>query len=158
MAEGDEPVTLALPGGPGNNNSGLLDLAVRREEGANGVSGGLRAEAADEELALALVAVGDSADVGEDARLAAGHGGGDDVAELVEGEGVNDFTAIFRRQFDRRDGGGEGAVLVRLPLLVGRIHQSIDLAAGSDGALTRQKVKESGATDMAVDRASAYLY
>ncbi|KAM2308942.1 hypothetical protein ACFX1S_031104 [Malus domestica] len=66
MAKRDEPVTLGFPGGFVEDDDGLLDLSVRGEEGSEALGGGVPAEAADEELALGGVGIGDVEDGVED--------------------------------------------------------------------------------------------
>lgn len=66
MAERHEAIALGLTGGLVEDHDGLLELAVGREQGAEAVGGCVPTEAADEELALGDVGVGDGADGGED--------------------------------------------------------------------------------------------
>lgn len=109
MAEGDEPIDLALPSSPVDDDGSLLELAIGRKEGADGIGGGFRPKATDEELSLAAVTVGDGPDVGDDAGLAAEDSIGDDVAEPVERKGLDDLAATApKRKIYHRSRAMEG--------------------------------------------------
>lgn len=99
MLKSNKPIPLGLPGPFIGNNNGFLDLSEGGEDSAEALGGGFPAEAADEELALSGVGVGDGADGVEDVGVAE-EGGTEDRDELVFGEGFEDFVGV---------GGGEGA-------------------------------------------------
>lgn len=62
MLERYESVSLRFPGGFIGDNDGFIEFAKDGEDGAELVGGGFPAEAADEELALGGVGIGDRAD------------------------------------------------------------------------------------------------
>lgn len=124
MLEGDEAVALGLTGLLVEDDHGLLELSVGREQGAEAVRGGVPTESADEELALRRVRVRQGSHAVKHVNVA-GSRGRHDVEELVLVDAVDDFTDVFGGEFRDRGidvgGGGDDAVLVQLSLL-GRVH------------------------------------
>lgn len=86
-------VAFAFTSGLIKNYDTFFDFAIRGEEGAELLCGGFPAEAADEELALGGVMVGDGSDGREDVGVAE-DGGLDDGEELVVGEGGDEAASV----------------------------------------------------------------
>lgn len=76
------------------DDDGLVELAEGGEEGAEGVGGGVGAEASDEELPEGGVLVGDGADGFEDVGVA-NDGVFEDVDELVLSKGLEEPPGVF---------------------------------------------------------------
>ncbi|PON41345.1 hypothetical protein PanWU01x14_290140 [Parasponia andersonii] len=116
VLEGDEAVPFGLAGVLVEDDDGLVEVAVRGEEGAEGLGGGLGAEATDEELPEGGVAVGDEANGVEDVRVA-NDSVLEDVEELVVGERVEEPASVFRGEIESGRGGGAVAILFGFALL-----------------------------------------
>ena len=85
-----------------------------------GVGGGLPAEAADEELVLDKVAIGDIVNNVKDVEVADG-GVLEDFEELLGGEGFKDLAGIVGSELGGGFEGGD-AVLISLELVRGGIY------------------------------------
>ncbi|PON73816.1 LOW QUALITY PROTEIN: hypothetical protein TorRG33x02_248680 [Trema orientale] len=116
VLEGDEAVPFGLAGVLVEDNDGLVEVAVGGEEGAEGLGGGLGAEAADEELPEGGVAVREGAHSVEDVRVA-NDGVLEDVEELVVGEGVEEPASVFWGEIESGRGGDAVAILFGFALL-----------------------------------------
>lgn len=94
MFKSDEAVALGFSGGLVEDYDGLVELAEGGEDGAEGIGGGVGAEAADEELSEGEVSVGDGAQGFEDVRVA-NDGVFEDFYEMLVGHGLEELPKVF---------------------------------------------------------------
>lgn len=109
MLEGHKAIPFRLSRGLVKDNYCLVEVAVGGKESAQGLGGGLRAEAADEKLTERGITIGNRA-YGFEYVEVANDGVLEDVDELVLSEGLEELARVFRRD-DRGCGCGGGSVV-----------------------------------------------